>query len=110
MNKFILFYYREFLILILFVFFSFCNKTTLNFTKDKIEEPSYESKSESYLVGYFEIGKIEEWICPNGSHNKLVIERGLIDTIIHFTVGGVFTTRSNIVYCSQSLEVTEVEL
>jgi hypothetical protein len=97
------------LIIASLLFFSFCNKTTLTFTKDNVETPNYESRTESYLMGYYEFHAVEEWICPSDSHNKVIIERGKIDTAIHYLAGGILTTRSNIVYCSKSLEVAEVE-
>lgn len=100
----------QYLIWIAILFFSFCNRTTLSLTKDNVENPSYESKTESYFLGYYEFGAVEEWICPSGSHNKIVIERNIVDSVIHFAVGGVFTTRSNIVYCSKSLESRQAEM
>ncbi|NCS95469.1 MAG: hypothetical protein GW761_16885 [Leptospira sp.] len=98
------------LLILMVLLISYCNKTTLSLTKDKIETASYESKTESYLLGYYELGQTEEWVCPSGSHNKVVIERNKFDTIIHFAVGGVFTTRSNTIYCSKSVEVADIEL
>ena len=100
----------QYLICIAILFLSFCNRTTLSLTKDNVENPSYVSKTESYLLGYYEFGAVEEWICPSDSHTKIVIERNIVDSVIHFAVGGVFTTRSNIVYCSKSIEARPTEL
>jgi|JI8StandDraft_1071087.scaffolds.fasta_scaffold47431_3 hypothetical protein len=95
-------YYIKYIIILSGIIFINCNKTTLYLTKDTIESPTYESRTESYLLGYYEFGKVEEWICESGTHNRLEIEKGFVDTIVHFIVGGVFTTRTNAIYCLPS--------
>lgn len=101
MNKF---YQLKLALFFIILNFINCNKTTLHLTKDDVEKPTYESRTESYFLGYYEFGKVEEWICDSGKHNRIEIEKGYVDTIIHFIVGGIFTTRTNSIYCLPSKE------
>jgi hypothetical protein len=84
---------------LLILSFANCNKTTLINTKSIAETPNETSKTHSIILGYYEIGKPNTAFCPEGRISRIEIKRNLKDAIIHILVGGVYSTRTQEVYC-----------
>lgn len=76
-----------------------CNKTTLINTRSIGETPNETSKTHSIILGYYEIGKSNTAFCPEGRISRIVIKRNLWDSVVHILVGGVYSTRTQEVYC-----------
>lgn len=86
------------LILLIFIFQS-CNHATFVDVRSSAEKPTASTKTYSYVLGYFELGKPAEAICPEGKVTKIEIKRNVVDSIIHFLIGGIVTSRTQDVYC-----------
>lgn len=76
-----------------------CNHTTLVDVRSSAEKPTATTKTYSYVLGYFELGQPAEAICPEGKLTKVEIKRNVMDSIIHFLIGGIVTSRTQDIYC-----------
>jgi hypothetical protein len=76
-----------------------CNRTTLINTKSIGEKPNETSKTKAVGLGYYEIGDANVAFCPEGRISRIEIKRNRTDAIIHILAGGIYTTRTQEVYC-----------
>jgi len=76
-----------------------CNQATLIDKKSTAEKPSDSNRTYSYVMGYYEFGAPREAVCPEGKLTRVEIKRNVVDSIIHFFVGGIVTTRTQEIYC-----------
>lgn len=78
-----------------------CQTTVIqiNPSSEQTAQPTGKVRYGSAVLGNIDITKNYESPCGQNV-NKVVIRRDLIDSIIHFAIGGIYTTRSVEVYCS----------
>lgn len=78
-----------------------CNTTTLlqssNSSPDLL--PVESNTTRSVVMGYFEVGDVNVARCPEGNLSRIRIQRGFLDSVIHILVGGIYSTRTQEVYC-----------
>ena len=85
-------------ILCFMIVFMSCQTTVLNFAPSQGAEPTQSTAYGSMLVGIFEVSDPPEIPCP-GQVRKIVITRNAWDFLLHFFLGGIYTTRRIRIYC-----------
>ncbi len=92
---------------IFFIFTIGCHNTTLKIYPNQTpilnpvrEKPDLTYKQGGYLVGMIENFKIPEIHCKEG-RPQILIQRNLMDSILHWTIGGIYTSRTVQVFCQK---------
>ncbi len=80
---------------------SHCQTTIIqiNPSSEPMIQPTGKVRYGSAAFGYIDISKNYESPCGQNV-NQVVIRRDWLDSVIHFAIGGIYTTRSVEVYCS----------
>ncbi|MGJ4752538.1 hypothetical protein CH370_10905 [Leptospira kmetyi] len=84
-----------------------CHNTTLQIHENQIQ-PSFSAESKpdqtfkqgGYLVGLIDAFETPEISCPEGKP-QILIQRNVLDNVIHWTIGGIYTRRTVQVFCQK---------
>lgn len=89
-----------FFILGIFIF-SNCQTTVIQISpsSEPLGKPTSKVRYGSAAFGYIDVTKNYESPCGQNV-NQIVIQRDWVDSLIHFAIGGIYTTRSVDVYCA----------
>ncbi|TGM53177.1 LA_3781 family PerA/PerB upregulated protein [Leptospira adleri] len=90
-----------------FLFVLGCHNTTLQIYPNQIpianptqEKPEATFTQGGYLVGMIENFKTPEIRCREGKP-QILIQRNLMDSFLHWTIGGIYTRRTVQVFCNK---------
>lgn len=87
--------------IIVFFTFNYCQTTVIkiNPSSEPIKEATGKVRYGSAVFGNIDITKNYESPCGQNV-NQVVIRRDFLDSLIHFAIGGIYTTRSVEVFCN----------
>lgn len=90
-----------FFFVLMSIVLSNCQTTVIqiNPSSEPMIQPSGKVRYGSAAFGYIDVTKNYESPCGQNV-NQVVIRRDWLDSLIHFAIGGIYTTRSVDVYCS----------
>ncbi|AOP35306.1 hypothetical protein A0128_16520 [Leptospira tipperaryensis] len=84
-----------------------CHNTTLQIYPNQtpIMNPTHEKPEITYTQGGYLVGMIENFKTPEvhckEGKPQIFIQRNLMDSILHWTIGGIYTRRTVQVFCQK---------
>lgn len=97
--------FQKISILFFFLFVFDCHNTTLQIYQNQtpILNPTQEKPEATFIQGGYLVGMIEnfkppEIHCKEGKP-QILIQRNLMDSFLHWTIGGIYTRRTVQVFC-----------
>ncbi|MBM9579260.1 hypothetical protein JWG45_19115 [Leptospira sp. 201903070] len=94
-------------ILSFFLFGLGCHNTSLQIYPNQtpILNPIREKPETTYIQGGYAVGLIENFKAPEvhckEGKPQIFIQRNLMDSILHWTIGGIYTRRTVQVFCQK---------